>query len=287
MPRQSKNIRQHKSRNKKTRRKTKGGVKASSSKLPEPSARKKRQPAPKEEAPAPKEETEADLCPICFEELSGKTISCSGEHKFHEECIIPWCLGRRPCRCPVCKKDVVIDSDVTFQQDIYKPREGEPVTIGEGIPKGLEFTLLPPSFENKYSAISPDGLRRWPPNYRPTTDEIRKWKIKMPLKWWTEPGQNNLPLGWYEEGITPRTTVINGLRYYVDDPYYRPNTGVVYTEDAYEDDMADPPSWMIVGNRNQVEPDDEAFEFPPPPPRQAPPPPPTPGWWNPRSWWNP
>jgi hypothetical protein len=316
MPRQSKNIRQHKSRNKKTRRKTKGGVPSSSSNLPEPPARKKRQPAAKEEPPAAKkrhpaakkrntateeempateeempatEEEMSDDCPICSEklEVSDNIMSCSGQiaHNFHEECILPWCMGRRPCRCPVCKEEVVTYFDDASKQDIYKPRKGEPVTIGEGIPKGLEFTLLPPSFENEYSAISPDSLRRWPPNYRPTTDEIRKWEIKMPLKWWT--GENNLPLGWYEEGYGPPIRVIDGRRYYVDDPYYRPNTGVVYEERAYEEDMADPPSWMIVGERNQAEPDGEAFQFPPPPPRQAPPPPPTPGWWNPRRWWNP
>uniref|UniRef100_A0A6C0F398 RING-type domain-containing protein n=1 Tax=viral metagenome TaxID=1070528 RepID=A0A6C0F398_9ZZZZ len=301
MPRQSKNIRQQKSRNKKTRRKTKGGVPPGSSNLP---PRKKRQPAAKKEKPAtkekmpatkekmsaPEEETETYLCAICFEELSENIMSCSGQtaHNFHEECILPWCMGRRPCRCPICKEEVVTYFDDAYKQDIYKPREGEPVTIGQGIPNRLEFTLLPPSFENKYSAISPDSLRRWPPNYRPTTDEIREWDIKMPWKWWTEPGQNNLPLGWYEQGYGPKTIVIDGRRYYVDDPEYRPNTGVVYEERAYEDEYgADAPSWMIVGNQNQVEDDDEEFQFPLPPPRQAPPPPPPREVPPRRSWWNP
>jgi hypothetical protein len=264
MSKQSKTIRRTKRKRvlKKTRRKQKGGgkttsVKQEKEKIP---ARKKRTPAKQEKKPSvskqqEEEEETDDVCAICLEDLEPEDniISCVNEHKFHDTCIRPWCSGRRPCPCPICR-GVVVDA-TSVQHDIYAPVPVGQVITGQGYPRGLQFTLLPPSFGNSQSAISPDRLRRWPPDYRPTTDEIRDWGIRMPLNWWTEPGVNNLPVGWYEDGDRP-ITLIDGVQ--TRDPAFRGSSTTVYEEDAYKEDLADAPSWIII--------EDEEFEPPPPPP---------------------
>ena len=250
-----------KSNNKKTRRKQKGGVIATRSgrelsgrELSGHPARKKREPA--KQLPDP--------CPICIEPLSGKIIRCPNGHGFHEDCIRRWCLGRRPCPCPICRAAVIIPQiqapapalvDPLQAQGIYAPGQGGQEITGQGFPYGFRFTLLPPAEPN--SALSPDGRRRWPNNYRPTSQEISDWDIEMTHYWWTYPG--NLPLGWYRQGDNHR--IEHDGRLY-NDPYYRGQSTTVYSEESYQEDLADAPNWMTIPD--------------PPPPSPPPPPPPPP-----------
>ena len=249
----------------KTRRKQKGGVIATRSGR-ELSGRELNgrelngRPARKEREPA---KQLPDPCPICLSKLSGKIIRCPNGHGFHEYCIRPWCLGRIPCPCPICRADVIIPQiqapapaiiDPLQAQGIYAPGQGGQEITGQGFPYGFRFTLLPPAEPN--SAETLDEHRRWPLNYRPTPQEISNWGIQMSHYWWTYPG--NLPLGWY---IFRRNPVIehNGGLY--NDPYYRGNSTTVYPEESYQEDLADAPNWMTIPNP------------PPPSPPPSPPPP--------------
>jgi hypothetical protein len=251
----------------KTRRKQKGGVIATRSGR-ELSGRELNgrelngRPARKEREPA---KQLPDPCPICLSKLSGKIIRCPNGHGFHEYCIRPWCLGRIPCPCPICRADVIIPQiqapapaiiDPLQAQGIYAPGQGGQEITGQGFPYGFRFTLLPPAEPN--SAETLDEHRRWPLNYRPTPQEISNWGIQMSHYWWTYPG--NLPLGWY---IFRRNPVIehNGGLY--NDPYYRGNSTTVYPEESYQEDLADAPNWMTIPN--------------PPPPSPPPSPPPQEG----------
>ena len=247
--------------NKKTRRKQKGGVietRSNNNQAPARKERKSAKQAPVEQAPveqalvkqAPVEQPPVkqspDDCAICFEELSGKQIQCVNGHKFHEDCIMPWCTGKRPCPCPLCRDPVIIPNNgqqgqiATQQaqglygprQGIYAPRRGEQEIIGQGEPRGLQFTLLPPTFIDPHSALSSSGVLRWPPNYRPTEQEIRDWGIQMNHRWWT---RGHLPLGWYTYDDSSRQR----------DPNFR---GIIYTEESYREDLADAPQWLIVEN---------------------------------------
>ena len=249
----------------KTRRKQKGGVIATRSGR-ELSGRELNgrelngRPARKEREPA---KQLPDPCPICLSKLSGKIIRCPNGHGFHEYCIRPWCLGRIPCPCPICRADVIIPQiqapapaiiDPLQAQGIYAPGQGGQEITGQGFPYGFRFTLLPPAEPN--SAETLDEHRRWPLNYRPTPQEMSNWGIHMSHYWWTYPG--NLPLGWY---IFRRNPVIehNGGLY--NDPYYRGNSTTVYPEESYQEDLADAPNWMTIPNP------------PPPSPPPSPPPP--------------
>ena len=249
----------------KTRRKQKGGVIATRSGR-ELSGRELNgrelngRPARKEREPA---KQLPDPCPICLSKLSGKIIRCPNGHGFHEYCIRPWCLGRIPCPCPICRADVIIPQiqapapaiiDPLQAQGIYAPGQGGQEITGQGFPYGFRFTLLPPAEPN--SAETLDEHRRWPLNYRPTPQEISNWGIQMSHYWWTYPG--NLPLGWYIERRNPVIQHNGGL---YNDPYYRGNSTTVYPEESYQEDLADAPNWMTIPNP------------PPPSPPPSPPPP--------------
>ena len=240
----------------KTRRKQKGGVIATRSgrELNGRPARKEREPA--KQLPDP--------CPICLSKLSGKIIRCPNGHGFHEDCIRPWCLGRIPCPCPICRADVIIPQiqapapalvDPLQAQGIYAPGQGGQEITGQGFPYGFRFTLLPPAEPN--SAETLDERRRWPLNYRPTPQEISNWGIQMSHYWWTD---GNLPLGWY---IERRNPVIEHNGHLYNDPFYRGPHTTVYPEESYREDLADAPNWMTIPN-------------PPPPPPSPPPSPPPP-----------
>ena len=265
---------------KKTRRKQKGGGKAVSANANQ--GKEKEKPARKKQSSA-KQETN-DVCAICLDgmsEFKEKLISCVNNHKFHDDCISPWCAGRRPCLCPTCRGVVKTDAAVAsarqdinapVQRDRYAPVTGGQVIIGQGYPRGLQFTLLPPSFDDRHSALSPDGFRRWPPDYRPTEQEIIDWDIKMSWYWWTT--DDNLPIGWYRIYDDSDNNRYNDLAYIE-------GVTTVREEEDYTrpDDNYDAPSWMIVGNQNQ--PQAQEFVFPAPPAREAPPPPPSgSGWLN-------
>ena len=48
-------------------------------------------------------------CPICFEEIgkNSEYYAAEGCHNYyHKQCLQDWCKDKRPCRCPMCRREI-------------------------------------------------------------------------------------------------------------------------------------------------------------------------------------
>jgi hypothetical protein len=152
-----------------------------------------------------------EICPICQEDLKRQIFRCPNNHQFHNHCIVNWCKKNRPCTCPLCR---------------------DPINMPANI-------LMPAPRDNPHSALTDNGLIRWSrvPNiegndlyydFKPTSEELDSWGIKMPYDWWIK---NGLPLGWYEWNDK--------------DPNNVNESKMVYTEEFYNDNDRDyKPEWI-------------------------------------------